>query len=108
MYNVFDAFKKSSQILWKQSTNIKPGDTAFIYVGAPYSSIMFKCRVDEVNIPYDHEWVHKVMKITLLNRYRHGQLSNRVMAKFGITSLRGPRRMTEELLEHIRKNCEDS
>ena len=107
-YNVFDAFKKSSQILWKQSNNIKPGDTAFIYVGAPYSSIMFKCRVDEVNIPYDHKWVYNAMKITLLNRYRHGQLSNKVMAKFGITSVRGPRRMTEELLEHIRKNCEDS
>lgn len=34
-YDVLGAFPKLNTIDWKQSRNIKIGDTVYIYVGAP-------------------------------------------------------------------------
>ena len=36
----------------------------FMYVGAPVSAILYKCKVTEVDIPYDYE--DKNLKITAL------------------------------------------
>ena len=109
-YDVEKAFREDDQLLWKQTTRIKPGDHAYIYVGAPYSCIMYKCVVDETDIPYEHSGksvkVKKAMKITRLRKYRTGAISHATLARFGIKLLVGPRRMSEELIQYIEENLE--
>ena len=47
--NNFDA---SDEIDWKQGAGIIKGDTVYMYVGAPVSAILYKCKVTEVDIPH--------------------------------------------------------
>ena len=38
---------------WKEPKSIKLNDIVYIYLGSPYSSIMYKCKVKELNIYND-------------------------------------------------------
>ena len=39
-YDIVGAFEQNSEITWKQSSNVRPGDILYMYVAAPYSAIM--------------------------------------------------------------------
>lgn len=45
VYNVDEHFKNNKTIVWRNAFTICPGDIAYIYVGAPFSEIKYKCRV---------------------------------------------------------------
>lgn len=50
-YDVFSAFSELRRVNWGQTVRqIKPGDTAYIYVTAPYSAISLKCRVNKAGL----------------------------------------------------------
>lgn len=50
-YDVFHAFSELKRINWGQTVRqIEPGDTAYIYVTAPYSAISLKCRVNKTGL----------------------------------------------------------
>ena len=48
-YDVIHAFEEADIIDWKQGAGIKKGDTVYLYVAAPYSAVMYKCKVLEGN-----------------------------------------------------------
>ena len=52
---------------------VKKGDTVCIYVGAPVSAILYRCKVTETGIPYVHRneklTIKALMKIRLQKRY---------------------------------------
>ena len=89
------AFNKNSEILWKQSSNIKPSDIVYMYVARPYSAIMYKCQVTKTDIPYNFSnediTINKVMKIKLMSRYDNKLMNFNKLKKLGITTIRGPR-----------------
>ena len=64
-------------ITWKQSNNIHVGDLVYLYVGSPYSAILYQCEAIEVNIPYEYQdknlSMNRVMKIKLLKKYKEDQ-----------------------------------
>lgn len=95
------AFHKENEIIWKQSSNINKGDITYMYVTAPISAILYKCKVTEVNIPYDYKdknlKITKVMKIKLLKRYDKNFMNFEKLNKYGITTIRGQRTCPEEL-----------
>ncbi len=108
-------FKKEKN-LYKYSKNImnnafrvdvEINDIVYLYVGKPYSSIMYKFKVTEVNIPYEYKdenlKMQKVMKIDLIERYKKGKLSFNKLKDFGINAIRGPRYMPLELSKYINK-----
>ena len=43
-YDIMHAFDDTDTINWKQGAGIKKGDTVFMYVGAPVSAVMYKCK----------------------------------------------------------------
>ena len=95
-YDVVKAFSEADEIDWKQGRGIKTGDTVYLYVGAPVSSILFKCVVTETDIPYDFRTdglvITSLMKIKLQKRYAPGEFSfDRLGSEFGIFAVRGPR-----------------
>ena len=51
-FDIVHAFDSTDIINWKQGAGIKQGDTVFMYVGAPVSAILYKCKVVETGIPY--------------------------------------------------------
>ena len=73
-YDVEQAFEAAREINWKQGAGIKKGDTVFLYVAAPVSAILYKCKVTETDIPvkYDDGNVRMktLMKIKLQKKYK--------------------------------------
>ena len=99
-YDVINCFNDTDEIMWKQSNNIHMDDIVYLYVAEPYSRIMYKCQVTEVNIPYEYKddnlSIKHVMKIKLLkifgNNYTFKYLNN-----LGIKAIRGPRKIDKNI-----------
>ena len=95
-YDVEAAFAQAEEINWKQGRGIKTGDTVFMYVAAPVSAILYKCRVTKTDIPtyFDNGEVRmkSLMRIRLLKRYPPDRFTFDVLGKeYGIFAVRGPR-----------------
>ncbi len=106
-YDVEAAFSRKTEINWKQGRGIKTGDTVFLYVAAPVSAILYKCRVTEADIPirYEDKNVHMTsqMKIKLLKRYKPDQFTFDVLGEiYGIHAVRGPRGIPDSLSEALK------
>ncbi len=106
-FDIEKALKESNIINWKQSTDIKANDIVYLYVAQPYSSIMYKFKVIEANIPYKYNdenlKIQKVMKINLLEKYNKGEFSFNKLKEYGVNAVRGPRYMPVSLSESISK-----
>ena len=100
-YDVIGAFEASDIVTWKQSSDIHAGDIVYMYVAAPYSSILYKCRAVEVDIPYNFSdenlTVRRAMTVELLEEYAPGVWSFERIKQFGVYAVRGPRNMPAEL-----------
>ena len=94
-FDIEAAFAKQKEIIWKQSSDIKVGDTAYMYVGAPISAVLYKCAVTAVDIPYNYEdknlKISKVMKIKLIKKYGKNFMGFAKLGEYGVRTVRGPR-----------------
>ena len=107
-YDIVHAFDNTDVIDWKQGAGIKEGDTIFMYVGAPVSAVLYKCRVTETGIPYQYQdgnlTITALMKIRLLKRYDPKRFTFEVLKKdYGIYAVRGPRGIPNSLSEALKK-----
>ena len=101
-FDIVHAFDDTDTIQWKQGAGIKKGDTVFMYVGAPVSAVMYKCRVIETDIPYRHEHkyitIKALMTIKLQKRYPAERFTFETLkAEYGIYAVRGPRGIPNSL-----------
>ena len=101
-YDVIQAFEDAEEIDWKQGRGIKTGDTVFLYVGAPVSAILYKCKVTETDIPYDFRnknlTIKALMKIRLIKRYDPEEFTFNVLKnEYNIFAVRGPRGIPNSL-----------
>lgn len=107
-YDIINCFSETDTIMWKQSNNIKVGDLVYMYVANPYSSILYKCKVLETNIPYEYKdknlSMSKIMKIKLLTKYDKDKYTFEKLKEYGIKAIRGPRTMPKKLSTEINKN----
>ncbi len=107
-FDIVHAFDEADVIHWKQGAGIKKGDTVFMYVAAPVSAVLYKCKVLETEIPYEHENKHitikALMKIRLQKRYRPDRFTFDVLKEeYGIFAVRGPRGIPNSLSEDLRR-----
>ncbi|MCB2360931.1 MmcQ/YjbR family DNA-binding protein [Clostridium estertheticum] len=104
-FDLDKAFMDNDVILWKQSNNIAVGDIVYMYVAAPYSSIKYKCKVVEVNIPYNYNddkvSMNRVMKIKLLTKYDSYSINLALLREHGVYAVRGPRSIPISLINEI-------
>lgn len=101
-YDVQAAFAREKEIDWKQGRGIKKGDTVYMYLAAPVSSVLYKCLVTETDIPFRYEdgrvRMKALMRIRLLREYPTGCFSfERLGREFGIRAVRGPRGIPSSL-----------
>ena len=100
-YDIVNCFNETDEIIWKQSSNIHVNDLVYLYVAEPYSKIMYKCKVLEVNIPYEYKdnnvSMKYVMKLKLLNKLESNNYSFEYLNNLGIKAIRGPRKITKDI-----------
>ena len=107
-YDVEAAFANNKVISWKQSAKMKTGDTVYMYVAAPVSAILYKCKVLETDIPYKYAdknlSINKLMNIELVREYDRKRFTLDVLKEnFEIFYIRGPRSIPEELSEALKR-----
>ena len=107
-YDIVHAFDDTDIINWKQGAGIKKGDTVFMYVGAPVSAVLYKCKVMETGIPYQYQdrnlTISALMKIRLLKRYDPDRFTFDVLkSDYGIFAVRGPRGIPNSLSAALEK-----
>ena len=105
-YDVIRAFEEADEIDWKQGAGIRTGDTIYLYIGAPVSAILYKCKVTETDIPYDYQdgnlTIKALMKIKLLKRYDKKEFTFKVLNdEYGIFAVRGSRGVPFSLSEAL-------
>lgn len=103
-YDIMHAFKDPDELLlWKQSTKVRVGDTVFIYVTNPVKAVIFKCRATQVNIPYHYRSkqvnLNQAMKLQFIQRYSPDQYSFDFLKAHGIRYIRGPRKLSAQLIK---------
>ncbi len=105
-FDVIHHFQNEDSIEWKQSSKVEIGDIVYIYMANPYSSILYKCEALEINKPYIYQdknlKMQKVMKLKLIEKYEEGKISFERLQKWGITSIRGPRKITKEISKNFK------
>ena len=83
-------------------------DTVYMYVAAPVSAILYRCRVLETDIPYRYEdenlTITALMKVHLERRYPRDQFTfERLRNEFGVSAVRGPRGVPYGLEEALKE-----
>lgn len=106
-YDIEAAFESAREIDWKQGAGIKKGDTVFMYVAAPVSAILYKCKVTQTDIPFRYDdgkvQMKELMKIRLQKRYKPDRFTFDVLGRdYGIRAVRGPRGIPESLSEALK------
>lgn len=107
-FDIVHAFDDKDLINWKQGAGIKKGDTVFMYVAAPVSAVLYKCKVMETDIPYEHEnkyiTIRALMTIKLKKRYAPDRFTFGVLKEeYGIFAVRGPRGIPNSLSTALKK-----
>ena len=92
----------------KQGAGIKKGDTVFMYVGAPVSAVLYRCKVTETDIPFEYQdrdlTIKALMKIRLQKRYAPDRFTFDILkSEYGIYAVRGPRGIPTSLSEALKK-----
>ena len=104
-YDVVGDFKKRNIIEWKQSSNVHVGDIIYMYVADPYSAILYKCIIREIDIPYEFKdknlTIKKLMRIEKIKEYDNDKITFKYLNKLGINAIRGPRKITKKISEKI-------
>ena len=104
-YDIGEEFSASAEILWTQKASMQKGDLVAIYITAPTKAIRYLCQVLEANIPNqgyrEEESIKELMRIKPLYTFNNTDFDSDRLKSLGIKTVRGPRHMTEELVQAL-------
>ncbi len=100
MFDVVSYVEKNKTFVWyKQPKDVKPGDIVFVYVGAPYSQIMYKCEVVRANLRIYSE---RDMELKLIKKFKDGEYPYSFLKEQGASFIRTPRSLPERVAKLIK------
>ncbi|MEE1113992.1 MAG: MmcQ/YjbR family DNA-binding protein, partial [Eubacterium sp.] len=103
-YDIVGIFDSVDDTIWKQGKGIRTGDICYMYVAVPYSAILYKVRVTKAYAEKDFGM--DLMRVHIEERYDKKRCTLPDMKKFGVTTVRGPRFMPEDLERFIADNTD--
>lgn len=97
-YDIDKDFAASPEVVWTQKASIRTGDIVLIYITAPTKAVRYICRVLEDHIVKGGQ---SFMRLRLLKQFDEGILTFDKLKTLGVTSVRGPRRVTAEVIAFV-------
>ena len=109
-FDILRFFEKEKQVFWKQISRCSVEDTVYIYVGRPYSELMFKGVVLETNLsdtncdylPDNSNKKNKYMKIELQEKIEQ-HIGLEELLSHGLKTVQCATQATPELIKYIEK-----
>ena len=106
VYDIETEFAENKIVYWPQKSTIQAGDIVAIYVTTPVQAIRYVCRVLGANLENrgesDIPTEKKVMQVELIAQLSDAVLPRERMLDLGVKAVRGPRRLTKELIDVLR------
>ncbi len=103
-WDIINCFNDTNIIDWKQSKGINKDDIVYIYVGSPYSAILYKCQAIECNKESIYHEFSKSMSIKLIERYPKDKYTFDIVKDYDLKAIRGARRMPQKLIDKIKED----
>lgn len=103
-FDIISYFNSEKEIEWKQIKNINKEDIIYIYVGSPYSAILYKCQVIDINIKSHYEEFKEAMKLKLIETYPKEKYPFDIIKDYDLKAIRGARRMSQKLIDKINED----
>ena len=91
VYDIEAAFARSPIHSWHRHTAVMPGEQVYIYYGAPFSCLLYRCLVLSV----DEDG--KGMLLEAKEKYPREKYPLKKLQAYGLKSIRGARRIPAEL-----------
>ncbi len=104
-FDVFAAFAQCPDLRWHQRANVRKGDTVYIYMGAPYSSIVFRCTAVAVDLKPspDNTRGDREMILRMRTRYADDAWPRARLQELGLSNIRGLRTVPRDLDAALRR-----
>ena len=100
MYDVISYVEKNKKFVWyKQPKDVKAGDIVFIYVGAPYSQILYKCEVTRANLKI---YSNRDMELKLIKKFKNNEYPYSFLKEHECSFIRTPRSIPEKVAKLIK------
>ena len=104
-FDIVSYYRNRKMTSWRMYRSIQTGDVVYIYVGVPYQAIMYRCEVMKTDVLSEGE-EHPQMIMTITDKYDPSLCTRQgMMQKYGVTNVRGPRRMPGELEAELTDSC---
>ena len=105
-YDLEAAFIRDNGVTgWKQSRKVNIGDICYMYVANPVGAIKYKCEIVETDIPFEYKSkevsMSKLMKIKLLKKIEHNEITFKYLRALGISLIRGPVTLSKDIVDKI-------
>ena len=98
-FDVEDYYDNNSNPVIKMSTSMNVGDIVYVYLSKPYSCILYKTIIKELDAY--HEYEGRFAYVDILNKYNREDITFDKMKELGVGAVRGARRITKELSNYI-------
>ena len=99
-FDVEDYYDNSSNPVVKMSASMNVGDIVYVYLSKPYSCILYKSIIKEVDVY--HEYEGRFAYVDILKKYNRADITFNKMKELGVGAVRGARRITKELSNYIK------
>ena len=99
-FDVEDYYDNSSNPVVKMSASMNVGDIVYVYLSKPYSCILYKSIIKEVDVY--HEYEGRFAYVDILKKYNREDITFNKMKELGVGAVRGARRITKELSNYIK------
>lgn len=100
MFDVISYVEKNKKFVWyKQPKDVKAGDIVFIYVGAPYSQILYKCEVTRANLKI---YSNRDMELKLIKKFKNNEYPYSFLKEHECSFIRTPRSIPEKVAKLIK------
>lgn len=107
-YDVEQDFGTTGTILWHQRTRVRVGDHVYLYMGAPVSAILYRCVIEETDLPDTERPGKKCMRLSLLCRYDPTFFPLESLRGHGIVGVRSARFVPYALLAELEKTAKEA
>ena len=100
-FDVEDYYDNHNNPVIKMSSSMNVGDIVYVYLSKPYSCILYKTIIKELDAY--HEYEGRFAYVDILKKYNREDITFNKMKELGVGAVRGARRITKELSNYIKK-----